>query len=294
MNAITFTAVTKHFGDIAAVDGVDLEVRAGRTVALLGANGAGKSTSISMMLGLARPTSGSVRIFGKSPDAAVAAGDIGAMLQDGALAPGLTVREAVDFVRSLYPAPMPLGEILELTGLTGIAKRRTTQLSGGQVRRVDVALAIAGAPRLLVLDEPTTALDIESRRSFWAAMRSYAATGRTVLFATHYLEEADENADRIIVLARGRVVADGMPAQIKSTVGGATVTFTLGGQSVSGLGLLPGVTGVRIVGGTAVLTTLDPDATVQALYRTDLTVRDLRVSGANLEDAFLALTGGQQ
>jgi ABC-2 type transport system ATP-binding protein len=293
MNAITFAAVTQRFGGVTAVDAVDLEIEAGRTVALLGANGAGKSTSIALMLGLTRPTTGNVRIFDETPDAAVAAGAVGAMLQDGALVPGLTVRETVDFVRGLYPDPLPLAEVLELTGLTDIARRRTTRLSGGQARRVDVALAIAGGPRLLILDEPTTALDVEARRAFWTAMRSYAGAGRTVLFATHYLEEADENADRIVVLARGGVAADGTPAQIKSMVGGATVSFTLGTQSVAGLDLLPGVNGVRITGETAALTTLDPDATVQALYRTDLTVRDLRVTGADLEDAFLALTGEQ-
>jgi ABC-2 type transport system ATP-binding protein len=213
------------------------------------------------------------------------------MLQDGALVPGLTVREVVEFVRSLYPDPMPLAEVLSLANLTDLAKRRADQLSGGQAQRVRFALAVAGAPRLLVLDEPTSAMDVESRRAFWASMREYAAGGRTILFATHYLEEADENADRVIVMTRGRVVADGTAQEIKSTAGGSTVRFTIGDQPTAGLDTLPGVTAVEVRGGAALLRTTDPDATVQALYASGTRVRDLEVKGPDLEDAFLSLTG---
>ena len=153
------------------------------------------------------------------------------------------------------------------------------------------ALAVAGAPALLVLDEPTSAMDVESRRSFWASMRAYAAGGRTILFATHYLEEADENADRIIVMARGRIVADGTPPEIKAASGGRTVRFTLGDQPTGGLDALPGVTAVEVRGGTASLSTTDSDETVRALYASGITVRDLELKGAALEDAFLSLTG---
>jgi ABC-2 type transport system ATP-binding protein len=213
------------------------------------------------------------------------------MLQDGALVAGLTVRELVEFVRGLYPDPMPLEEILALANLTALAKRRADRLSGGQAQRVRFALAAAGAPRLLVLDEPTSAMDVESRRSFWASMRAYAAGGRTILFATHYLEEADENADRIIVMARGRIVADGTAEEIKAAAGGRTVRFTIGDQPTAGLDTLPGVTEVEVRGGSARLRTTDPDATVQALYGSGISVQNLEVKGAGLEDAFLSLTG---
>jgi ABC-2 type transport system ATP-binding protein len=291
MNAITFTGVSKSYETVRAVESLDLEIGSGQAVALLGPNGAGKSTSIGMLLGLIRPSAGTVIVFGQTPDAAVRAGMIGAMLQDGALVPGLTVREVVEFVRGLYSDPMPLTEILDLANLTSLAKRRADQLSGGQAQRVRFALAIAGAPRLLVLDEPTSAMDVESRRSFWASMRAYAAGGRTILFATHYLEEADENTDRVIVMARGRIVADGTAQEIKAAAGGRTVRFTIGDQPTSGLDTLPGVTGIEVRGGSTQLHTTDPDATVEALYASGLRVRDLEVKGADLEDAFLSLTG---
>ncbi|NJP25156.1 ABC transporter ATP-binding protein [Microbispora sp. SCL1-1] len=291
MNAIAFTDVTKRYGDVLAVDGLDLEIPAGATVALLGPNGAGKSTSINMLLGLLRPSSGEIRVFGVPPETAVADGEIGAMLQEGTLIPELTVAETVDFVRRLYPRPLPLEEILRLADLTELARRRADRLSGGQTQRVRFALAIAGGPRLLLLDEPTAAMDVESRRTFWDNMRAYAAGGRTILFATHYLEEADENADRVVVIARGRVVADGSAAEIKAGVAGQAVSFLLGDQPVAGLEALPGTTGVELQSGRVTLRTTDLDATVDALYRkTTLDIRDLQLHGADLEDAFLALT----
>src|SRR4051812_25266095 len=291
MNAITFTGVSKSYDTVRAVETLDLEIGSGQAVALLGPNGAGKSTTIGMLLGLVRPSAGTVSVFGDTPDAAVRGGRIGAMLQDGSLVPGLTVREVVEFVRGLYPEPLPLDEVLSLANLTSLAKRRADQLSGGQARRVRFAIAVAGAPRLLVLDEPTSAMDVESRRSFWASMRAYAAGGRTILFATHYLEEADENADRVIVMARGRIVADGTAREIKAAAGGRTVRFTIGDQPTAGLDALPGVTGIELRGGAMRLRTTDPDATVQALYASGIEVRDLEVKGADLEEAFLALTG---
>jgi ABC-2 type transport system ATP-binding protein len=290
MNAITFTGVSKSYDTVRAVETLDLEIGSGQAVALLGPNGAGKSTSIGMLLGLIRPSAGTVSVFGDTPAAAVRTGKVGAMLQDGSLVPGLTVREVVEFVRGLYPEPLPLDEVLSLANLTSLAKRRADQLSGGQAQRVRFALAIAGAPRLLVLDEPTAAMDVESRRSFWASMRAYAAGGRTILFATHYMEEADENADRVIVMARGRVVADGTAQEIKDAAGGRTVRFTIGDQPTAGLDALPGVTATELRGTTAELRTGDSDATVQALYASGLQVRDLEVRGADLEEAFLSLT----
>ncbi len=291
MNALTLSGVTRSYGPVLAVDTLDLGIEAGRTVALLGPNGAGKSTTINMVTGLLRPTTGTIEVFGHSPAQAVARGEIGAMPQSGKLIEELTVRELVDFVRGLYPDPLGRDQILRVADLTDLATRRAGKLSGGQAQRVRFALAIAGAPRLLVLDEPTAAMDVESRLRFWESIRGYAALGRTVLFATHYLEEADENSDRVIVIARGRVVADGTAAEIKAGAGVQTVRFTLGDQPSAGLDTLPGVTGVEIDAGVATLRTSDRDATVAALFRgTTLDVRNLQIGGADLEDAFLALT----
>ncbi|NUW37199.1 ABC transporter ATP-binding protein [Nonomuraea sp. SMC257] len=289
--ALALTGVAKHFGDVRAVDGLSLTAAAGGAIALLGPNGAGKSTTVSLLLGLARPTAGTVRVLGGTPEQAVAQGRVGAMLQQGELMPELTIGELVGFVRGLYPRPLPLSEILDLADLGSLVKRRAKGLSGGQAQRVRFALAVAGAPDLLVLDEPTAAMDVESRRRFWDGMRAYAAGGRTVLFATHYLEEADQNADRVLVIARGRLAADGTPAEIKATAGGRLVTFRLGDQPAAGLDALPGVTSVEIRDGVARLRTDDAALTTAALYRgTTLEVHDLEVSGGHLEDAFLALT----
>ncbi|SDL33093.1 ABC-2 type transport system ATP-binding protein [Nonomuraea maritima] len=290
MEAISIEGVAKSYGNVRAVESLTLRVPAGQVVAVLGPNGAGKSTTVSMMLGLITPDAGSVEMFGKSPAEAAATGYVGAMLQDGDLVPNLTVREVVGFVRGLYPDPMPLDEVLELAGLTDLAKRRTGRLSGGQAQRVRFAMAIAGAPKILVLDEPTAALDVESRRAFWAGIRAYAADGRTVLFATHHLEEADENADRVVVVARGRIVADGTPAEIKQRAGGRAVRFTLGDQPAAGLERLPAVSAVEVEGEVATLHTADPDTVVAALYGTGLKVRDLEIITPALEDAFLSLT----
>ncbi|WP_067813982.1 ABC transporter ATP-binding protein [Actinomadura kijaniata] len=294
MEAISVENVSKNYGDVRAVDALSLDVPAGQVVALLGPNGAGKSTAVGITLGLVRPDAGRVSLFGAAPAEAAARGRVGAMLQDGALVPNLTVREVVGFVRGLYPAPMPLDEVLEIAGLTALAGRRTGALSGGQAQRVRFATAIAGAPGVLVLDEPTAALDVAARRAFWTGIRAYAGEGRTVLFATHRLEEADENADRVVVVARGRVVADGTPAEIKARVGGRAVRFALGDQPAAGLDRLPGVTGLEVRGGVATLRTGDPDGVVAELYRTGLRVRDLEIVTPALEDAFLSLTSKER
>jgi len=211
--------VVKRYEAVTALDRASLVVRKGEAVALLGPNGAGKSTSVGGLLGLLRPDGGRVEGLGGPPGEAVSAGRVGAMLQQGALLDGLTVRELVGFVGGLYPNPLPVGEALERAGIGGLAGRRVERLSGGQAQRVRFAMAIAGNPELLFLDEPTVGLDVEGRRAFWAGVGELAAGGTTVLFATHYLEEADVNADRIVVLMGGRVVADGSPTQIKARVG---------------------------------------------------------------------------
>jgi ABC-2 type transport system ATP-binding protein len=229
-------------GTVAAVRGIDVSIAAGETVALLGPNGAGKSTTIDMVLGLLRPDAGDVRVFGMTPHDAVRAGAIGAMLQVGGVIAYLTVRELIEMMASLYPRPLAVDEVVELTGIHDLVGRRTTKLSGGQTQRLRFALALVSNPDLLVLDEPTVALDVEARRDFWTTMRAFASRGKTIVFATHYLEEADAYADRIILMSRGRVVADGPATEIKATVGLRTIRATLPGADLARLTALPGVT----------------------------------------------------
>ncbi|WP_075026582.1 ABC transporter ATP-binding protein [Streptomyces mirabilis] len=287
--AVSFTGAVKAFGAVRAVDGVDLEIGRGETVALLGRNGAGKSTTISLLLGLNEPDEGTVALFGGPPSAAVRAGRVGAMLQETRPVPRVTVRELVSFVAGRYPAPLPVADALELAGIGDLAGRRVDRLSGGQAQRVRFAMALAGNPDLIVLDEPTAALDVEARRAFWDSMRSYARRGHTVLFSTHYLEEADAHADRILVIDHGRLVADGTGEQLKRSVGGNLVSFDLAGRGTEGLTLLPGVVSVEVRGDRALLRTDDSDATVLALAELGA-IRGLEVVPASLDDAFMTLT----
>lgn len=289
---MSFTRAVKAFGAVRAVDGVDLTIERGETVALLGLNGAGKSTAISLLLGLLPPDVGTVELFGGPPERAVRAGLVGAMLQEARAVPRVTVRELVAFVAGRYPAPLPVARALELAGIAHLAGRRVDRLSGGQAQRVRFAVAVAGDPALLVLDEPTAALDVEARHAFWDAMAAYARGGRTVLFSTHYLEEADAHADRILVLDHGRLVADGTGEELRRAAGGGLVAFDLAGRGIEGLELLPGVRSLEVRGDRARLRTDDPDATVIALAGLGA-VRGLEVAPASLDDAFLALTGAR-
>ncbi|TFV31957.1 ABC transporter ATP-binding protein [Streptomyces sp. T1317-0309] len=286
---MSFTGAVKTYGAVRAVDGVDMRIAQGETVALLGRNGAGKSTTISLLLGLVQADEGTVELFGAAPERSVLAGRVGAMLQDSRAVPRVTVRELVSFVAGRYPAPMPVAQALELAGITDLAGRRVDRLSGGQTQRVRYAVALAGNPSLLVLDEPTAALDVEARHAFWRSMREYAGLGRTVLFSTHYLEEADAHADRIIVIDRGRVVADGTGEQLRRAAGGNLVSIDLDGRGTEGLTLLPGVRSMEVRGDRALLRTDDSDATVIALAELGA-IRGLEVAPASLDDAFLALT----
>ncbi len=276
-------------GPVPAVQGIDVTIPRGETVALLGPNGAGKSTTVDMLLGLTAPDAGEVSVFGRSPRAAVEAGAIGAMLQTGELIRDLSVRELVSMVASLYPRAMPVDEALEVAGLTEVADSRTQRLSGGQTQRVRFAVALVCDPELLVLDEPTVAMDPQGRRDFWTAMRGYAARGRTVLFATHYLEEADANADRAVVMAAGRIVADGPTTEIKSRVGTRTIRATLAQAELAALQALPGVTSADRHGEAVMLRCTDSDAAIRALLDHYPTARDIEITGAGLEEAFLEL-----
>jgi len=291
---IRLTGLTKSFrspaGPVPAVRGIDLHIAAGETVALLGPNGAGKSTTIDMLLGLLPPDSGTVELFGLTPRQAIATGAIGAMLQVGGVIADLNVRELLTMMASLYPTPMAVDDVIELTRIGDLAARKTTKLSGGQTQRLRFALGLISNPDLLVLDEPTVAMDVEVRRQFWTTMREYAARGKTVIFATHYLEEADAYADRIILLSNGRVVADGAATEIKARVGLRTIRATLPGADLVALAALPGVTNADTRGESVILNCSDSDLALRALLAASAEVRDIEVSGAGLEEAFLQLT----
>jgi ABC-2 type transport system ATP-binding protein len=278
-------------GPIHAVRGIDFSIAAGETVALLGPNGAGKSTTIDMLLGLGEPDAGTVSVFGHTSREAVDAGLVAAMLQTGELIRDLSVREIVAMMATLYPDPMDIDETLDLTGLTTTAGQRTQKLSGGQTQRVRFAIALVSNPDLLVLDEPTVALDVEGRREFWAIMREFAARGRTVLFATHYLEEADANADRAILMARGRIVADGPTTEIKARVGRRMIRATLPHVDQARLASLPGVASADRHGDAVILSCTDSDQAIRALLEHYPLTRDIEITGGSLEDAFLELTG---
>ncbi len=288
---VVLSSLRKSYGEVTAVDGVDLAIRPGEVVALLGPNGAGKSTTIDLMLGLARPDSGDVRINGRAPQAAVARGEIGAMLQTGSVIQDISVRELVAMLASLYPSPLDVDDVLHRTGLVDVAARRAAKLSGGQTQRVRFALALVSNPSLLVLDEPTVALDVEGRHEFWAAMRDFSGDGRTVVFATHYLEEADSFADRIVLMAGGRIVADGPATEIKAVVGLRTVRATLPDADLALLEELPGVVGAQRNGAAVTLQCDDADTAIRALLAAQPSARDLEITGAGLEQAFRVLTG---
>ena len=277
-------------GLVQAVRGIDIAVAPAQTVALLGPNGAGKSTTIDILLGLQPPDTGVVSVFGKPPSQAIKEGRIGAMLQAGGLLRDLTVRELVTMMAALYPAPLTVDETLQLARIEDLADRRTEKLSGGQAQRVRFAIGLVPDPDLLVLDEPTVGMDVEARRAFWRTARDFAARGKTILFATHYLEEADAYADRVVLMARGRIVADGLPAEIKAMVGSRTVRATLPGVSPEALERLPGVTRAERRGEAVVLACSDSDAAIRALLSNYPQAHDIEISGAGLEEAFLRLT----
>ncbi len=290
-SAIVFRDVVKVYNSsVRALDNVSFEIPGGETVALLGPNGAGKSTAIDTMLGLRRPTSGEVRVLGAAPVAAVGAGKIGGMLQRGGLPEGAKVGELVGLFRQLYRDRRGQDELMRLAGIANIADRRVEQLSGGQTQRVRFALALAGQPELLFLDEPTAALDVEARRGFWRSVQTITEQGATVLFATHYLDEADANASRIIVLNHGLVIPDGTPSDIKAYTATRRIRFATPAPEPSVLLELPGVTDVSVAGDAVTLRSGDADATLPALYALGLPVRAMDVGGGGLEEALIALT----
>ena len=287
---VSFDNVSKHYGSLKAVDGLSLDLRVGETVALLGPNGAGKSTSLDMLLALRKPTSGRIAMFGSDPYRAVKTGRVGAMLQSGGLMPEVTVRELVTLVAGLHPRPVSPDVTMKRAGIADIADQRVDRLSGGQTQRVRFALAIVGECDLIVLDEPTTAMDVETRRRFWTSMKEEVAEGKTLLFATHYLEEADHAADRILVINRGRLLADGTPAEIKARAGAKQISFRLRGVDETFLLGLPGIVSLDVRGDVVQIQSSDSDATLYALLDAGYRPRELEVGSLGLEQAFLAIT----
>ena len=276
---LVLRGLEKSYEAVRAVRGINLTINPGETVALLGPNGAGKSTTIDMILGLAQPDAGTVQVFDLAPRDAVARGLIGGMLQTGSLIEFLSVRELLEMTASLYPHALDVNEVMETTHTAAFADQRTTKLSGGQSQRVRFALALVANPDLLVLDEPTAALDVEARRDFWAAMRAVAESGKTVLFATHILEEADAYADRIVLLARGRVIADGPSTEIKAMVGGRSIHVTLPGVPLPELQAIDGVTAAERRGEAVVLSCADSDAALRVLLGRYSAAHDIEVRG---------------
>ncbi|GAB2573400.1 ABC transporter ATP-binding protein [Kribbella endophytica] len=272
--------------------GVDLTIRSGEVVALLGPNGAGKSTTLEILLGLVRPDQGSVQLYGQSPADAIAAGQVGVMLQSGGIIEDAKVGELLDLVAGLHKDPLPVADALARAGIADLAGRKLKALSGGQKQRVRFAMAIVAQPDLIVLDEPTTGMDVESRRDFWAAMHAETARGRTVLFATHYLEEADAYADRVVLMRDGKIVADGTAAQIKASVSGRTIRATVPGADLATLATLPGVRNVETRGDVVLLQCADSDDTLRYLLA-NTPAHDIEITSADLEDAVLAI-GAQQ
>jgi len=288
---VELVGVRKDFGAVRALDNVDLRIERGEAVAILGPNGAGKTTAISLMLGMRSPTTGRVRFAGMDPASRRARSLRGAMLQDSGVPSTLTVRELVNLFRSYYPFPMAADEALSLAGLTGEARKHTGALSGGQRQRLYFALAVCGNPPVLFLDEPTVAMDVASRIAFLDTIAAYAAAGRTVVLTTHFMEEADQVARRIVVIDRGHVIADATPAEIKARAAGRRVRFR---TAEPGRGLLDGlpVRGLRVTDDAVQFLAETPEPVLAELFRRGAHIRDLEVGGADLEDAFLALTGG--
>jgi ABC-2 type transport system ATP-binding protein len=296
-SALTLQALTKSWrgpaGPIRAVQAIDVSIMRGETVALLGPNGAGKSTTIDMILGLVEPDGGSVAVLGRSPREAVQLGLVGAMLQTGQLIRNLSVRELISMVASLYPSPSPVDRVIELAGLQDAADQRTQKLSGGQTQRVRFAVALVSDPELLILDEPTVAMDVEARRVFWASMRTFADSGKTVIFATHYLEEADANADRVVLMAHGQIVADGSTTELKGRVSGRQIRLTLPAVQDGELAAIAGVTAVTRHGDSVTLVCSDSDTALRSLLERYPAARDIEITGAGLEDAFIHLVNPQ-
>jgi ABC-2 type transport system ATP-binding protein len=287
--AATLDQVSKHYGAVQALKNFTLEVRAGELTAVLGPNGAGKTTAIKLLLGLARPTSGRVSVFGGDPMLMETHLRVGAMLQVGRVPESLRVREHIDLFSSYYSQPLPMKQTLAIAGIENLRERKFGELSGGQKQRVLFALAICGNPDLLFLDEPTVGLDVEARHLLWDEIRQLLTLGKTVVLTTHYLEEADALADRVVVINKGSVIAEGTPQEIKARTAGKKIRC-LTRLNVGLIRGLPGVADVQDDRGTMVIHASRPENVLRELLNRDPDISGIEVAGAGLEDAFLALT----
>jgi ABC-2 type transport system ATP-binding protein len=290
----TLRGVDKHYGSVCAVSGLDFGIRPGEVTVLLGPNGAGKSTTLNMVAGLRRPSSGSVRVFGRDPCEWESRQRMGVMLQESGVPGVLTVGELIAMFSRLYPAPLPAGQVAELAGLAGKLTARSESLSGGQRQRLYFALAVCGDPDLLLLDEPTVAMDIESRAACLEQIRAFATAGKAVLFTTHYLREAEQVADRVIVIHHGRLVIDGSTRQVTSLASGRQVSFccaqALEPRDFDGLGAQD--LSIKRIPGPAWLVTFHstrPEDVLSALALRGIRLSDLEVTGADLEQAVTML-----
>ena len=281
--------VSKKFGTIVALDGLDLQIHRGELLALLGQNGAGKTTAISLLLGLQRPDSGTALLFGGSPLALGARRHIGVMMQEAALIPELRVREQIELVASYYPDPMTPAEAMQLTGTEPLAERPYGKLSGGQKRQVQFALAICGRPKLLFLDEPSVGLDIQAREFMWSAVRKLVAEGVAVILTTHYLEEAEALADRVAVLAKGRIVASGTVHEMRAMVVRKQISC-FSSLSLEHIRAWGAVEDVRRDHKGLQITTRDAEDTVRRLLKEDEDLRDLEIHHGGLAQTFTELT----
>lgn len=290
--AIQGKQVVKRYGGAAAVDHMDFTFEQGKITALLGPNGAGKTTAISMILGLVRPTSGEIAVLGEPAGTASLRQRVGAMMQDVKAPDGLRVAELLQLFRSYYANPLSLEQLLDIAGLHKEAKKRATSLSGGQRRRLAFAQCLAGNPELILLDEPTVAMDVEARERFWDTIRALAAMGRTIILTTHDLSEADAVADHIIMMAAGKVVAEGTPQELKAKSALRTITFRTNRMVVDEQFMsIPGVNKVERVGERVRLHVHHPDHVLTVLVQSEWGASDIEVTQAKLEDAFRALTG---
>src|SRR5258708_13595962 len=281
--------VSKNYGQVRALVDFEFNVRAGELTALLGPNGAGKTTAIKLMLGLVRPSAGKVSIFGADPANIATHMRVGAMLQVGRVPETLRVWEHIDLFSSYYPSPLPISETLAIAGLKDLRHRKFGDLSGGQKQRVLFALAICGNPDLLFLDEPTVGLDVEARHLLWDEIRKLVGRGKTVVLTTHYLEEADALADRVGVINKGSIIAEGSPAEIKSPTPGQKIRCVTE-LSLAVVRNLPGVSSAHQDRDAMVIHTSQAEDALRGLLKLDLEVSGIEVSSAGLEEAFLALT----
>jgi ABC-type multidrug transport system ATPase subunit len=283
------SGVSKRYGSVVALDGMDLQVRPGELLAVLGPNGAGKSTAISLLLGLQQPDTGSARLLGQSPLTLDARRGVGVMMQDVALSPELRVHEQIELVASYYPDPLSPDDAMSMTHTTSLGKRSYGKLSGGQKRQVQFAMAVVGRPRLLFLDEPTVGLDLPSREIMWAMLRELVRSGVSIVLTTHYLEEAESLADRVVVLAKGRVIASGTVREIRAVVGHKRVSCSTA-LSPELIASWPGVQSVSRERGRLQIIAGDSDTVVKRLALADATFQDLEVRSAGLAEAFTELT----